>query len=87
MTSNSARATYQHQSTIHRRTRGAIMEAAKSLLADKGISGTNMIEIADRAQVSRASTSVQPTLIVAYGEHGTPPPEPAMCTERHTKRT
>jgi len=31
------------------------MEAAKSLLADKGISGTNMIEIADRAQVSRAS--------------------------------
>ena len=55
MTSNSARATYQHQSTIHRRTRGAIMEAAKSLLADKGISGTNMIEIADRAPVSRAS--------------------------------
>jgi len=31
------------------------MEAAKSLLAEKGISGTNMIEIADRAQVSRAS--------------------------------
>ncbi len=55
MSSNSARATYQHQSTIHRRTRSAIMEAAKSLLAESGISGTNMIEIADRAQVSRAS--------------------------------
>lgn len=31
------------------------MEAAKSLLSESGISGTNMIEIADRAQVSRAS--------------------------------
>lgn len=51
----SSRATYQHQSTIHRRTRAAIMEAAKNLLAESGIAGTNMIEIADRAQVSRAS--------------------------------
>ena len=31
------------------------MEAAKNLLAESGIAGTNMIEIADRAQVSRAS--------------------------------
>jgi AcrR family transcriptional regulator len=31
------------------------MDAAKALLAESGISGTNMIEIADRAQVSRAS--------------------------------
>jgi AcrR family transcriptional regulator len=31
------------------------MAAAKELLAQSGISGTNMIEIADRAQVSRAS--------------------------------
>ena len=31
------------------------MTAAKELLAQSGISGTNMIEIADRAQVSRAS--------------------------------
>jgi AcrR family transcriptional regulator len=31
------------------------MDAAKSLLSESGISGTNMIEIADRAQVSRAS--------------------------------
>lgn len=55
MSTNSARATYQHQSSIHRRTRSAIMDAAKSLLSESGISGTNMIEIADRAQVSRAS--------------------------------
>lgn len=31
------------------------MSAAKVLLAENGISSTNMIEIADRAQVSRAS--------------------------------
>ncbi len=55
MSSDSARVTYQHQSTIHRRTRTAILSAAKALLASSGISGTNMIEIADRAQVSRAS--------------------------------
>ncbi|MBU3646025.1 MAG: TetR family transcriptional regulator [Candidatus Nanopelagicaceae bacterium] len=55
MSTNSARATYQHQSTIHRRTRSAIMDAARALLSESGISGTNMIEIADRAQVSRAS--------------------------------
>ncbi|NDE71412.1 MAG: TetR/AcrR family transcriptional regulator, partial [Actinobacteria bacterium] len=55
MSSDSARVTYQHQSTIHRRTRYAILNAAKSLLASSGVSGTNMIEIADRAQVSRAS--------------------------------
>ena len=52
---HSSRSTYQHQSTIHRRTRAAIMEATKTLLGESGISGTNMIEIADRAQVSRAS--------------------------------
>ena len=55
MSSDSARVTYQHQSIIHRRTRSAILSAAKSLLASSGVSGTNMIEIADRAQVSRAS--------------------------------
>ena len=55
MRDQSARSTYQHQSIIHRRTRGAILNAAKELLAESGISGTNMIEIADRAQVSRAS--------------------------------
>jgi len=55
VSTNSARATYQHQSTIHRRTRSAIMDAARALLSESGISGTNMIEIADRAQVSRAS--------------------------------
>lgn len=31
------------------------MEAARTLLSESGISGTNMIEIADRAQISRAS--------------------------------
>jgi AcrR family transcriptional regulator len=55
VSTNSARATYQHQSTIHRRTRSAIMDSARALLSESGISGTNMIEIADRAQVSRAS--------------------------------
>lgn len=55
MVESSARSSYQHQSTIHRRTRGAIMNAARSLLGESGISGTNMIDIADRAQVSRAS--------------------------------
>lgn len=55
MSTDSARVTYQHQSTIHRRTRTAILSAAKNLLASSGVSGTNMIEIADKAQVSRAS--------------------------------
>lgn len=49
------RATYQYQSGIHRRTRGAILEAAQSLITDFGLHHTNMIDIADRAQVSRAS--------------------------------
>ena len=31
------------------------MNASRTLLAESGIAGTNMIEIADRAQVSRAS--------------------------------
>lgn len=52
---DNARPTYQHQSTIHRRTRGAIMAAARNLLGESGVAGTNMIEIADRAEVSRAS--------------------------------
>jgi len=55
VSSDSARVTYQHQSTIHRRTRSAILGAAKALVASSGVSGTNMIEIADKAQVSRAS--------------------------------
>jgi AcrR family transcriptional regulator len=50
-----SRATYQHQSGIHRRTRGAILEATQSLVLDFGLHHTNMIDIADRAQVSRAS--------------------------------
>ena len=55
MVESSARPNYQHQSTVHRRTRGAIMSAARALLSESGISATNMIDIADRAQVSRAS--------------------------------
>ncbi len=46
---------YQYQSGIHRRTRGAIIDATLALISEKGLSHTNMIDIADRAQVSRAS--------------------------------
>lgn len=46
---------YQYQSGIHRRTRGAILEATVALISEKGLARTNMIDIADRAQVSRAS--------------------------------
>jgi len=47
--------TYQYQSGIHRRTRGSILGATLELISEKGLTRTNMIEIADRAQVSRAS--------------------------------
>lgn len=46
---------YQYQTGIHRKTRGAILQATLNLISDKGLTRTNMIEIADRAQVSRAS--------------------------------
>lgn len=47
--------TYQYQTGIHRRTRASILNATLELISEKGLTRTNMIEIADRAQVSRAS--------------------------------
>ena len=41
--------------TSYRRTRSAILEGAKSLIATVGLQRTNMIEIADTSQVSRAT--------------------------------
>ena len=46
---------YQHQGSLHRRTEEAILEGTKSLIAQAGISGLSMIEIADHSQVSRAT--------------------------------
>lgn len=46
---------YQRQMTSYRRTRGAILEGAKSLLASVGMQRANMVDIADTAQVSRAT--------------------------------
>lgn len=54
MESNSAN-TYQYQHSLHRKTRNALVTTALSLISEKGLSQTNMIEIADRARVSRAS--------------------------------
>jgi AcrR family transcriptional regulator len=54
MDSNSA-STYQYQHSLHRKTRNALVTTALSLMGEKGLSQTNMIEIADRARVSRAS--------------------------------
>ena len=48
-------ATYQYQHSLHRKTRNALVTTALALIAEKGLSQTNMIEIADRARVSRAS--------------------------------
>ena len=41
--------------TSFRRTRAAILEAAKTLVAKQGYSSTSMIDIADTAEVSRAT--------------------------------
>jgi AcrR family transcriptional regulator len=48
-------APYQRQMTSYRRTRSAILEGAKSMIAKQGIHKTSMIEIADEAEVSRAT--------------------------------
>ncbi len=41
--------------TAYRRTRSAILEGAKSLIASVGLHRMNMIEIADTSEVSRAT--------------------------------
>ncbi|MBI3429878.1 MAG: helix-turn-helix transcriptional regulator [Actinobacteria bacterium] len=41
--------------TSYRRTRSAILEGAKSLIAAQGLQRANMVDIADTAQVSRAT--------------------------------
>lgn len=46
---------YKRQMTSYRRTRSAILEGAKSLIATVGLQRMNMIEIADTSQVSRAT--------------------------------
>lgn len=46
---------YQRQMTSYRRTRSAILEGAKTLLALQGLQRANMVDIADRAEVSRAT--------------------------------
>jgi AcrR family transcriptional regulator len=48
-------APYQRQMTSYRRTRSAILEGAKSMIAKQGLHKTSMIEIADEAEVSRAT--------------------------------
>lgn len=55
MAERQARLTYQRQGGIHRRTDEVIIEAARLLVNKNGLHKTNMIDIADRAQVSRAS--------------------------------
>jgi len=46
---------YALQGGIHRRTEGAILEGTKTLIALHGISNISMIDIADAAEVSRAT--------------------------------
>ena len=46
---------YRRQMTSYRRTRSAILEATKNLIALHGLQVTSMIEIADTAEVSRAT--------------------------------
>lgn len=46
---------YQHQGSLHRRTEQAVLEGTKSLIAQSGIAGLSMIEIADHSEVSRAT--------------------------------
>jgi AcrR family transcriptional regulator len=47
--------TYQRQGAIHRRTEEAILSTTKSLIAQKGLSATTMIDISAESQVSRAT--------------------------------
>lgn len=46
---------YKRQMTSYRRTRSAILEGTKSLIATVGLQRTNMVDIADTSQVSRAT--------------------------------
>jgi AcrR family transcriptional regulator len=46
---------YSLQGGIHRRTESAILSATKNLIASRGASNISMIEIADAAEVSRAT--------------------------------
>ena len=46
---------YRRQMTSYRRTRSAILEASRNLVAIHGLHVTSMIEIADTAEVSRAT--------------------------------
>jgi AcrR family transcriptional regulator len=52
---NDPQGTYQYQHSLHRKTRNALVTTALALISEKGLASTNMIEIADRARVSRAS--------------------------------
>jgi AcrR family transcriptional regulator len=47
--------TYQRQGAIHRRTDEAILSTTKSLIAQKGLTATTMIDISAESQVSRAT--------------------------------
>ncbi len=47
--------TYQRQGAIHRRTEEAILSTTKSLIAQKGLTATTMIDISTESQVSRAT--------------------------------
>lgn len=46
---------YKRQMTSYRRTRSAILEGTKTLISTVGLQRTNMIDIADTSQVSRAT--------------------------------
>ena len=46
---------YHRQMTSYRRTRSAILEATRTLIAMHGLQLMSMIEIADTAEVSRAT--------------------------------
>jgi AcrR family transcriptional regulator len=46
---------YATQGATHRRTESAILEGAKSLIAQFGLANISMIEIADASEVSRAT--------------------------------
>jgi AcrR family transcriptional regulator len=46
---------YATQGATHRRTESAILEGAKKLISQFGLSNISMIEIADASQVSRAT--------------------------------
>jgi AcrR family transcriptional regulator len=47
--------TYQRQGAIHRRTEEAILSTTKSLITQKGLTATTMIDISAESQVSRAT--------------------------------